>query len=100
MGKVYVVQEVEGRNILPAGNYGKITILLPPGQTMFTTDRLVRKLQDGLKSFSDEDYLLLMGDPLAIGLATTVALNNNQGHAKFLKWDRQEKQYYELEAII
>jgi len=44
--------------------------------------------------------LLLIGDPLAIGLAVAVASNANRGKVKLLKWDRQERQYYPLSVNL
>ncbi len=93
---VYVVQEVIGFNILPAAKYGEFTLLLPKGQAGPTVSRLKK----GLKDFSDSDYLLLIGDPAAIGLATAVACDINRGKFRFLKWDRQEKKYYPITVNI
>jgi hypothetical protein len=70
---VYVVQEVMGRNILPAQKYGKIEVLLPQGQVAFLPGPTIYKLNQKLKNFSDNDYLLLIGDPVAIALCAIVA---------------------------
>jgi hypothetical protein len=53
-----------------------------------------------LKDFNDEDYLLMMGDPAAMGLACCIASDINRGKFKILKWDRQEKKYYPLSFNI
>jgi hypothetical protein len=50
--------------------------------------------------FDDQDYLLCIGDPVAIGLATAVAASRNYGRVKLLKWDRQEHRYYVVKANI
>jgi hypothetical protein len=97
---VYVVQEVNGRNILPAQKFGKIDVLLPQGQIAFLPGPSIYKLNQKLKDFSDEDYLLLIGDPVAIALCAMVASSYNNGKVKFLKWDRQEGQYIEIESNI
>lgn len=91
---VYVVQEVAGRNVIPAQRYGSLTALLPPGDVVLSPGPVTRKLQRLLKDFCDEDYLLLMGDPVAIGIACAVAADVNQGRFKTLKWDRQNHVYY------
>ena len=52
------------------------------------------------KDFSDEDYLLLMGDPSAIGIACAVASSNNRGRFKCLKWDKREYKYYPVEVNL
>ena len=90
---VYVVQEPTGKNIIPALDFGEIKILLSDSQITFSPEPYIFKLQKKLKDFSDEDYLLLVGDPVAIALAAMIAGSFNDGKVKFLKWDRQEKKY-------
>lgn len=97
---VYVVQEVVGRNILPAQKYGKIEVLLPQGQVAFLPGPAIYKLNQKLKNFNDNDYLLLIGDPVAIALCAMVAARYNTGKVKFLKWDRQENEYIVIESNI
>ena len=48
----------------------------------------------------DEDYLLLMGDPSAIGIACAIAATQNRGKFKCLKWDRREYKYYPIEVNL
>lgn len=88
-----MVQEPVGKNIIPALDYGEINILLPENQITFSPEHSIYKLQKKLKDFSDTDYLLLIGDPVAIALAAMIAGNFNNGKIKCLKWDRQEKKY-------
>ena len=97
---VYIVQEVEGRNILSAGQFGTLKVLLPKGEIVLSPSPTIRKLQRELREFGDKDYLLLMGDPVAIGLAASIAADMNRGRVKYLKWDRQEKMYYVVETEL
>ena len=73
---VYIVQEMRGRNVTDATNFRM------------------------LANFSDDDYLLLTGDPAAIALAAAVAARHNSGRFKMLKWDRQEAKYFPLSANL
>lgn len=92
---VYVIQEQQGKNILPAQKYGEIKVLLPPGmQIGFSAGQIVKQIDLKLSNFNDKDYLVLIGDPVAIGIAVAVAAKWNQGRVKLLKWDRQEFTYY------
>ena len=92
---VFVVQEVTGRNVLGARHYGDLKVLLPSNANIVLSPApTIRRLRENLKNFSDEDYLLLMGDPAAIGLACVLASENNRGVYSILKWDRIEKDYY------
>jgi len=97
---VYVVQEVPKFNVLPARKYGELELMLPPGQITLSAGPTVNRLKHKLRDFTDMDYLLLIGDPLAIGLAVAIASNANRGKARLLKWDRQEKQYYPLNVNL
>tara|TARA_R110000751_G_scaffold304114_2_gene419298 strand:+ start:1303 stop:1629 length:327 start_codon:yes stop_codon:yes gene_type:complete len=97
---VYVVQEVPKFNVLSARKYGELELLLPPGQITLSSGPTVNRLKHSLRDFTDMDYLLLIGDPLAIGLAVAIASNVNRGKAMVLKWDRQERQYYPLNVNL
>ena len=98
---VFVVQEVVGKNILSAEKYGDLELLLPEGsQLVLSTAPTVRRLKSKLKDFSDDDYLLLMGDPSAIGIACAVASSNNRGRFKCLKWDKREYKYYPVDVNL
>ena len=44
--------------------------------------------------FSNEDYLLLSGDPIIMGLCMMVASEKTNGILKMLKWEKREKDYY------
>lgn len=96
MAVVYVVQEVENRNLTPAASFGTVVTLLPPGQVSFSAGAVVHQLRQRLQKFTDKDYLLLIGDPVAIGLACAVAAQANNGRINLLKWDRQQYKYFPL----
>jgi hypothetical protein len=86
--------------LLPAEKYGELTVLLPAGQIQLDAALAVELLHRRLMRFDDQDYLLCIGDPVAIGLATAVAASRNYGRVKLLKWDRQEHRYYVVKANI
>ena len=91
---VYILQEAPGKNLVPAQKYGELELLLPARTNlMFSTGPEIQKLKNKLIDFSDEDYLLLVGDPAAIGLCCAIAASINGGFS-VLKWDRQEMTYY------
>lgn len=92
---VYVVQEQIGKNILPAQKFGEIKILFPPDfQVGLSAGQATQRLMFEMSDFTKEDYLLLIGDPVVIGIATAVASHWSNGKVKLLKWDRHEKIYY------
>ena len=63
-------------------------------QVGFSAGQVTRDIDTKLSNFNDEDYLLLIGDPIIIGIAIAMAGKWNQGRVKVLKWDRQEHVYY------
>ena len=101
---VYVIQEVAGTkagnpkiNIMGASNYGNFKFLLPEfSQMIFSPGPLVYKLRQGLKNFTDNDHLLLTGDPALIGVACSIVSDITGCKYKLLKWDKQESKYYPI----
>jgi len=101
---VYVIQEIPGTrdgkpkiNIMGASKYGEFKFLLPElSQIIFSPGPLIFKLRKSLKDFSEEDYLLLTGDPAIIGVTCSIVSDMTNGKYKLLKWDKQEKQYYPI----
>ena len=101
MPKVYVVSETPQHNIVSALDYGQIETILPPNaQIAFSVVPTVRRIQRKLEKFSDEDFLLLIGVPSAIGIACAVAASKNNGRFKCLKWDKRERRYIPLEVDL
>ena len=97
---VYLLQEM-GRNVRSAEKFGDLKVVLPDNrQIVLSSGPLTFKLQHELKDFNDDDYLLLMGDPAIIALAGAVASDVNGGRFKILKWDRDEKKYYDIEIDL
>jgi|TARA_R110000737_G_scaffold350237_1_gene388641 hypothetical protein len=105
---VYVVQEIPGTqsgnpkiNILGASNYGQFKFLLPEfSQMIFSPGPLIFKLRKGLKNFKVGDYLLLTGDPAIIGVACSIVSDITNGKYSVLKWDKQERKYYQIEINL
>ena len=99
MNKVYVTQEVLGRNITPARKYGELIQLFPAeAQVVISSVPTVRKLKRMLSRFGDGDHLLLSGDPIIMGLSMMAAADVNNGVLTLLKWDRQDKEYYPVKV--
>ena len=107
MGRVFVIQGDPRKNMLPAEEYGEIvTIFDAPAQIIpggLSLSNVCSVLRGSLKDFDfDEDYIMLNGDPLIIGLTTRYLLDKldrpSNALLKVLKWDRQEKRYYVVYA--
>ena len=96
MAKVYIVQENPNVNVIGAGRFGDLIPLLPPGRQI----TLYKLLKNKLKDFNDKDFLLAMGDPVAIGIASMVASDINNGKVNMLKWDRENQCYYNVKIDL
>ena len=98
---VYLIQENPYISVLSANEYGKIVTLFESGtQIMFSPQPAIRKLKRKLRNFNDEDHLLMMGDPAAMGIACCVASEMNRGKFKILKWDKMQKRYYPVSVNL
>ena len=97
---VYITHEVRGRDLSNALAFGDLEILVPAdlqASESSNIDAVNDMIADGLEGFSNEDYLLLAGDPVYIGLACAWASEYNDGRFKILKWDRLEERYLPIQ---
>lgn len=83
-----------------AASYGDLEVLIKSNNIGIALQPLVASLKHALRNFSDDDYILTVGDPVAIGLASTIAANANRGRVTFLRWDRQTRAYIKIKVEI
>lgn len=105
MSVVYIVEEAVKEDkasgalrplfdFRPAAVYGELRVLSTSrGPSILSPAPIVFELRKGLKDFSDDDYLLAVGDPVKIGIATALASEANRGRVRVLKWDRVARNY-------
>lgn len=102
-GRVFVVQRPSFRSpdgawadkydLSPAAHFGELVEVLPRGNVPKQLEVTLTRLRVTLKDFNDADFILAIGDPVAIGLATAIAAHNNSGRLALLKWDRIRQEY-------
>lgn len=80
-------------NFNRARKYGEPVVICPTGPTALNTAPAVWQLKDALRDFSDNDYLICVGNPTLMCFAAVIACGNNRGRAKFLMWDRELGDY-------
>lgn len=90
MSIVYVVSAVNGKNLLPAKEFGKLHVILGGGETNYEA---WGKLTTALEQMNSSDYLLLIGHPLHIGFAVHIVMKLWSPDVKFLIWDRVNYNY-------
>lgn len=107
MAKVYIVQEPLKRDrvtkelrpmmdFTPALVYGELEVLIQSSRPILTPAPLIHELKRKLKDFSDDDFLLAVGDTGLIAIASMVASKINHGRVNLLKWDRETRSYLKL----
>jgi hypothetical protein len=94
MPRVYIVQESK-HDVYPAREYGEIRVMLMYDDVAQGNDRIATVLERELRNISSEDYILCIGDPVAIGLALHFALIKTMGTINVLTWDKRKVAYEE-----
>lgn len=111
MGNVYVVQNhlrydpelgelVPRYNISPAERFGKLKFILSPRATTARPEEVIAKMDLILRNFTDEDFLLLIGNPVLIGWATALAAAHNKGRVQLLVWSGKERDYTPVKSHL
>ena len=109
MAKVYITQDVlvrmpDGKferkfDLSSAEQYGGLVALIGSGQSAVSSVPIMRQLRERLRDFSDDDFLVMLGDPSIMAGAAMVASQYNNGRVKVLKWDRRSAQYIPVKAL-
>ena len=68
--------------------------------TFFAPVPVVRALREKLAGFSDDDYLVPIGDPAIMAAAAAIAASFNHGRVRLLKWDRERRIYWPVQLDI
>lgn len=92
--------ELEAKfDISPAYEYGEVQYLLDSQFSPFWgISNALEILHSKLKDFTNDDFLLLTGSPVFLGLATAIAADYNGGSVNFLQWSGSQKKYIRVEA--
>lgn len=83
-----------------AKSFGTLVYLLSPTARPFHPENVIEELRDKLASYSDTDYLLLIGNPCLIGFAVSIASQVNRGRVAVLQWDGRKREYIPIHAIL
>ena len=104
MAVVYIPQEPRKRDaksgqwvtaidLSPAKKFGDLKVLLQHRSLPIDIEPMSQNLKESLKDFSDDDYMLAIGNPTAMVLSAIIASQNNDGKLKMLYWDSKIKDY-------
>lgn len=77
----------------PARIYGELVYLLKPTAAPFQSASIINELHEKLKDFSEDDFLLLVGNPAIIGWAAAIAAQYSDGKLNLLQWHGRNNGY-------
>lgn len=98
--RVFACQETSV-DLSSAERFGDVeTLVKSDRDAILSIAPVVRQLSRRLANFDDADYILLVGDPVAVGVVSSIALTANKGRAKFLKWDRNQQTYFSIQVDV
>ena len=103
-GRVFVVQKtmrfdhkmgelVPKFDVGPAMEYGHLEYLLSPTASPFRPQTILGELHSKLRDFNSDDHLLLIGNPVIIGMSVAIAAEYNDGDVNVLQWNGREGKY-------
>ena len=110
-GFVYVVQNqhrldrrtgtlIPKFDISPAKKYGELSFLLGPTASPFNAEPIVAELHEKLQHYSDDDYIMLIGNPCLIGWSVAIAADYNEGRVNLLQWNLKINDYIPVSATL
>ncbi len=79
-------------NFNSAAIYGTLTPVLERDDHRLLLTRQIEKIKVALSDFSDDDFLIAVGDPSVIAICAGVILRRSR-NLKLLKWDKRVGQY-------
>ena len=83
-----------------AEKFGPIVQLLPPEAGRLATAPMVAALKERMADFTEDDYLIAVGDPSVLAAAACIAVRKTGGTLRLLKWDRYTSDYLPVELDI
>lgn len=87
-------------NISPAAEFGTLKMVLNPKATLENPQETLQRIDDGLADFKAEDYLLLIGNPVLIGWATSCAASRTGGPIRVLVWSNKDRSYRSVFGVL
>ncbi|MBW2636282.1 MAG: hypothetical protein JRC86_01935 [Deltaproteobacteria bacterium] len=82
-----------------AEQYGELSFLLSPSASPFNPESVLNEMAKRLENFSSEDHLLLVGNPVLIGMASALAADI-AGTVQFLQWSGKDRKYIIIKAGV
>jgi len=98
--RVFIPQERSEFDLTPAMEFGELVVLNHGGDVYHDASGMIREMRQKLGSITRDDYVMMIGDPIAIGAAVAAAAYALGGTVKCLKWSRRNKRYLVIEMRV
>jgi hypothetical protein len=99
MSKVFIVQETD-RDLSAAKQFGEFNVILSYKDLEKGTQHILEKIERHLNNkITSDDYILCVGDPIAIGLTMMVTFENTNS-INVLRWDKRTMNYKTDKIIV
>lgn len=93
--------ELEPLDLSAANEWGELQVILTPGANPFTSmDSIIDDLHAALKDISQEDYLILVGNPAIMGAMAAIAADYTEGNLRVLQWHGKQRKYNLIEYSV
>jgi hypothetical protein len=93
-------QMVSVMNFGRVSEFGDPVVCFTHHQVSLIPHPTKERLKDLLRDFTDEDYIVAVGDPTLIFLAGMVVSDLNRGCCKMLKYDKEARSYTKIQFDI
>lgn len=91
-------QKVPKFDFKKAQEHGDLVFLLTPNANPFKLEPILAELRHSLSDyrFDDGDSLILVGNPVLMGVVAAIAADLSQGDLRFLQWGNKDEGCYNV----
>ena len=111
MSRVFVVQDqhrwdpaqsklIPKFDLTPALEYGTFVHLLGSNASPFKPENIIPELREKLADITNDDHILLIGNPVLIGWTVAIAADMNDGDVNLLQWSGKDRRYISIRAQV
>lgn len=87
-------------NLDSAKKFGDLEIMLPPDGGRLAPNIIAQIIAKRMQEITPQDWLLAIGDPLAIGVMMIHAAHQLNGELHILRWDKRSGYYEQLTVSV
>lgn len=96
MKTVFIIENVSGKNFLPAKEFGELRVILTGKEDV---DQALDKIRHSLITMKSSDFILLVGSPVHIALTCHYVLASFK-EINMLVWNRDFYRYDHIKVTL